>query len=140
MKQTEPDGMSRRNLLALAGMSVGATLLAPEMLFSATDETSGVVLDKANESFSDLKHVDAGPLNVAYVDAGPQNGRPVILLHGWPYDIHSYVDVAPLLASKGCRVLVPYLRGYGSTRFSSEKTFRNGQPSALAKDVIGFMD
>jgi pimeloyl-ACP methyl ester carboxylesterase len=68
------------------------------------------------------------------------NGRPVILLHGWPYDIHSYIDVAPLLASAGYRVVVPYLRGYGTTRFLSSKTFRNGQQSALAIDIIAFMD
>lgn len=73
-----------------------------------------------NTSFGSLKQVDAGVLNVGYAEVGPANGRPVILLHGWPYDIHSYVDVAPLLASKGYRVIVPYLRGYGTTRFLSD--------------------
>ncbi len=86
------------------------------------------------------KQIDAGLLNVGYAEAGPGNGRPAILLHGWPYDIHSYVDVAPLLASKGYRVIVPYLRGYGTTRFLSNATFRNGQQSALAVDAIDLMD
>src|SRR6185312_6367825 len=84
--------------------------------------------------------IDAGVLNVAYVEAGPSNGPAVLLLHGWPYDIHSFLDVMPLLASAGFRVLVPYLRGYGATRFLSSESFRNGQPAALALDVIEFMD
>ena len=79
-------------------------------------------------------------MNVAYAEAGPSGGSPVILLHGWPYDIHTYVDVAPLLASRGYRVIVPYLRGYGATRFLSNDTVRNGQPSALARDTIALMD
>lgn len=87
-----------------------------------------------------LKHVNAGLLNVAYAEVGPADGPVVILLHGWPYDIHSYSEVAPLLAAKGYRVLIPYARGYGDTHFLSEKTLRNGQPAALASDVIDFMD
>ena len=79
-------------------------------------------------------------LNVGYAEAGPADGPPVILLHGWPYDIHSFVDVAPLLASAGYRVIVPYLRGYGTTRFLSSETLRNGQPSAIAVDIIALMD
>jgi pimeloyl-ACP methyl ester carboxylesterase len=93
-----------------------------------------------NTSFSSLKEIDAGVLNVGYAEAGPTDGPAVILLHGWPYDIHSYVDVAPLLASAGYRAIVPYLRGYGATRFLSSETLRNGQPSALAVDVISLMD
>jgi pimeloyl-ACP methyl ester carboxylesterase len=93
-----------------------------------------------NTSFGSLKQVDAGVLNVGYAEVGPADGRPVILLHGWPYDIHSYVDVAPLLASAGYRVIVPYLRGYGTTRFLSSQTFRNGQQSAIAVDIIALMD
>jgi pimeloyl-ACP methyl ester carboxylesterase len=81
-----------------------------------------------------------GVLNVGYAEAGPSGGPPVILLHGWPYDIHSYADVAPLLGSAGYRVIVPFLRGYGTTRFRSDTAFRNGQPSALAVDVIALMD
>jgi pimeloyl-ACP methyl ester carboxylesterase len=87
-----------------------------------------------------VKQIDAGLLSIGYVEAGPSGGPPVILLHGWPYDIRSFDDVAPLLASAGYRVIVPYLRGYGPTRFLSNGTFRNGQPSALAVDVIAFMD
>jgi pimeloyl-ACP methyl ester carboxylesterase len=91
-------------------------------------------------SFASLKQVDAGALNVGYAEAGPADGAPVILLHGWPYDIHSYVDVAPLLAARGYRVLVPYFRGYGSTQFLSADTVRNGQQAALAQDIVAFMD
>jgi len=91
-------------------------------------------------AFGPLKQIDAGLLNVGYAEAGPPRGRPVILLHGWPYDIHTYVDVAPLLAAKGYRVIVPYLRGYGTTRFLSSETVRNGQPSAIAVDAIALMD
>src|SRR5262249_24086851 len=94
----------------------------------------------AHTSFSTLKQVDAGLLNVGYAEAGPATGSPVILLHGWPYDIYSFVDVAPLLASAGYRVVVPYVRGYGTTRFLSADTFRNGQPSAVAVDTVAFMD
>jgi len=91
-------------------------------------------------AFGPLKQIDAGVLNVGYAEAGPPGGRPVILLHGWPYDIHTYGDVAPLLAAKGYRVIVPYLRGYGTTRFLSSETVRNGQPSAIAVDAIALMD
>ncbi len=93
-----------------------------------------------NTSFGPLKQIDAGLLNVGYAEAGPSNGRAVMLLHGWPYDIYSFVDVAPLLASAGYRVIIPYLRGYGTTSFLSHETFRNGQPSALAVDTIALMD
>ena len=91
-------------------------------------------------SFGSLKQIDAGLLNIGYAEAGPANAPVVILLHGWPYDIHSYVDVAPSLASAGYRVIVPYLRGYGTTRFLSNDTFRNGQPSVVALDIIALMD
>jgi len=90
--------------------------------------------------FGALKQIDAGVLNVGYAEAGPADGPPVLLLHGWPYDIHSYVDVAPLLATAGYRVIIPYLRGFGSTRFLSSQTLRNGQQSALAVDSIALMD
>src|SRR5207247_2188887 len=89
-----------------------------------------------NKSFGSLKQIDAGLLNVGYAEAGPSGGPVVVLLHGWPYDIHSYVDVAPLLASAGYRVIVPYLRGYATTRFLSSDTLRNGQQSAFAADVV----
>src|SRR5205809_5166429 len=90
--------------------------------------------------FDSLKQLDAGVLNVGYAEAGPADGPAVILLHGWPYDIHSFDDVAPLLAASGYRIIVPYLRGYGPTRFLSSETFRNGQPSAIALDIIALMD
>jgi len=93
-----------------------------------------------NTSFAPLKQIDAGLLNIGYAEAGPANGPAAILLHGWPYDIYSFVDVAPLLASAGYRVIVPYLRGYGTTRFLSGDTVRNGQPSAVAVDIIALMD
>jgi pimeloyl-ACP methyl ester carboxylesterase len=93
-----------------------------------------------NTSFGPLKQIDAGPLNVGYAEAGPANGTPVVLLHGWPYDIYSFVDVAPLLASAGYRVIVPYLRGYGTTRILSSETPRNGQQVVVAVDAIALMD
>jgi pimeloyl-ACP methyl ester carboxylesterase len=93
-----------------------------------------------NTSFASLKQIDAGVLNVGYAEAGPVDGPVAMLLHGWPYDIYSYVDVAPLLAAAGYRVIVPYLRGYGSTRFLSSETVRNGQQSVFAVDIIAFMD
>ena len=93
-----------------------------------------------NTSFASLKQIDAGVLNVGYAEAGPADGSAVILLHGWPYDIYSFVDVAPLLASADYRVIVPYVRGYGATRFLSSDAIRNGQQSALAVDVIALMD
>jgi pimeloyl-ACP methyl ester carboxylesterase len=87
-----------------------------------------------------LKQIDAGVLNVGYAEAGPANGPAVILLHGWPYDIHSFVDVAPVLAAKGYHVVMPYLRGFGTTRFLSNDTVRNGEQAAIAVDIIAFMD
>ena len=93
-----------------------------------------------NTSFGSLKQINAGLLNVGYAEAGPPDGPAVILLHGWPYDIHSYVDVAPRLSKAGYRVIVPYLRGYGTTRFLSSETLRNGQQSVLAVDIIALMD
>jgi len=94
----------------------------------------------ANNSLSPIKQIDAGLLNIGYAEDGPANGPVVILLHGWPYDIYSFVDVAPLLAAKGYRVIIPYLRGYGTTRFLSAETIRNGQQSVVAIDVIALMD
>jgi pimeloyl-ACP methyl ester carboxylesterase len=94
----------------------------------------------AHTSFGPLKQIDAGLLNVGYAEAGPADGPPVVLLHGWPYDIHTYVDVAPLLAQAGYRVIVPYLRGYGTTRFLSDATLRNGQQAVVAVDIIALMD
>ena len=94
----------------------------------------------ADSSFAALKQIDAGLLSVGYAEAGPADGPAVMLLHGWPYDIHSYAAVTPALAAAGFRVIVPYLRGYGTTRFLSGATFRNGQQSALAVDAVALMD
>ena len=90
--------------------------------------------------FGALKQIDAGVLNVAYAEAGPRDGPAAVLLHGWPYDVHSFAAVAPLLAARGYRVVVPYLRGYGPTRFRSAETPRNGQQSALAVDTLALLD
>ncbi len=130
----------RRRFLRHAVTTFAAAELG--MIGSAHAQTSTIAPIKpgTNTSFGSLKQIDAGLLDVGYAEAGPANGPVVILLHGWPYDIHSYVDAAPLLASAGYRVIVPYLRGYGTTRFRSSGTFRNGQPSALAVDIIALMD
>src|SRR5580658_7398638 len=93
-----------------------------------------------NTSFGPLKQIDAGLLNVGYVEAGPADGPAVILLHGWPYDIYSFVDVTPLLAQAGHRVIVPYLLDYGTSRFLSNYAMRNGEPAAVAADIIALMD
>src|SRR5437773_3038213 len=130
----------RRRLLGTAVMSIAAAELATIGPAYAQPTKVKPLKPGPNTSFASLKQIDAGVLNVGYAEAGPVNGPPVILLHGWPYDIYSYVDVAPLLASAGYRVIVPYLRGYGPTRFLSSGTFRNGQPSAVAVDVIALMD
>jgi pimeloyl-ACP methyl ester carboxylesterase len=94
----------------------------------------------SESSFLTVRQIDAGLLNVGYVDAGPADGPAVVLLHGWPYDIHSYVEVVPLLTAAGRRVIVPYLRGFGTTRFLSDETVRNGEQAALALDTVALMD
>jgi pimeloyl-ACP methyl ester carboxylesterase len=127
MNQAQLIGISRRRLIEMAGASAGAALLAQRPLSAAT-------------SFGPLKQIDAGVLNVGYVEVGPANGPAVILLHGWPYDIHSFAEVAPLLGARGYRVIVPYLRGYGTTRFLLSETVRNGQQSVIAVDVIALID
>jgi len=133
----------RRRFLEIAALTVAAaqfTLENPAAAQTAGQTTLDTLKTGANTSFASLKQIDAGLLNVGYAEAGPADGKPVILLHGWPYDIYSFVDVAPMLASAGYRVVVPYLRGYGSTRFISDATFRNGQPSAIAVDIIELMN
>ena len=143
MQHTEPKGVSRRRLLAMAGVSVGTTLFAQHPLFGEARANSPAVDATASPnttSFSSLKQIDAGLLNIGYAEAGPTGGKPVILLHGWPYDIHSFVDVTRLLGTAGYRVIVPYLRGFGTTRFLSSDTVRNGQQSVVAVDIIGLMD
>jgi pimeloyl-ACP methyl ester carboxylesterase len=130
----------RRRFLGTAILTMAAAELAGLDVAEAQPVRAGTNTPGTNTSFGGLKQIDAGVLRVGYAEAGPPNGSPVILLHGWPYDIHTYVDVAPVLASSGYRVLVPYLRGYGTTRFLSDTTPRNGQPAAIASDIVAFMD
>ena len=113
---------------------VSALLL---VLFSTTAFSQ---IRKEVSALGEIKQINAGVLNVGYAEIGPANGTVVLLIHGWPYDIHSFEEVAPLLAAKGYRVIMPYLRGYGTTRFLSDKTMRNGQQSVFAADMIAFMD
>jgi pimeloyl-ACP methyl ester carboxylesterase len=142
---SEKTKYNRRRFLGIA--AAGAAGASVGLISSASAQSEKINTARptstksgANPSFGPLKQIDAGLLNVGYAEAGPANGRPVILLHGWPYDIHSFVDVAPLLASAGYRVIVPYLRGYGTTRFLSTETFRNGQPAVVAVDTTALMD
>jgi pimeloyl-ACP methyl ester carboxylesterase len=135
----------RRRFFGVAAMTLAASQLDVGTLAEAQTGTaqgpkSPPMKGGTNTSFASLKQINAGPLSVSYVETGPAEGPAVVLLHGWPYDIHSFVEVAPPLASAGYRVIVPYLRGYGSTRFLSGTTARNGQPAALASDIIDLMD
>ena len=131
MYHTKTDtSIDRRRLFGVAAATTAVAQLGLTRLAQADTTTS----------FASLKQINAGLLNVGYAEAGPADGPAVILLHGWPYDIYSFVDAAPLLASAGYRVIVPYTRGYGSTRFLSSETMRNGQPSVVALDTIALMD
>ena len=140
--------LGRREFFGAAAMTIAAaqigTLASANTQANASDSddttTSLAPQPDTHTSFGSLKQADAGLLNVGYAEAGPANGTVVILLHGWPYDIHSYVDVAPILASKGYRVIVPYLRGYGTTTFLSSTTPRSGQQGLTALDTIALMD
>src|SRR5438309_3963544 len=125
---SETINIDRRRLLGAGALAIAAT------------QMSRARAGGTQSSFGPLKQIDGGELNIGYAEAGPANGAPVTLLHGWPYDIHAFVEVAPLLAGSGYRVIVPHLRGYGTTRFRSSEALRNGQPSALAVDVIDLMD
>ncbi len=145
-----PGGVNdRRRFLGVAGaaaLAVGATQLG--MIGSAEAQTgrggsarlATAGQAAASTAFGPVKQINAGVLNVGYVDAGPADGRPVILLHGFPYDIHSFVEVAPLLAARGYRVIVPYMRGHGTTTFLSSRTPRDAQQSVMALDVLALMD
>uniref|UniRef100_Q01W12 Alpha/beta hydrolase fold n=1 Tax=Solibacter usitatus (strain Ellin6076) TaxID=234267 RepID=Q01W12_SOLUE len=132
----EPPSNSRRGFLRTAAVSFGALGSAG----AQARRTLSPVTPGTNTTLGAIKQVDAGLLNVGYAESGPAGGPAVVLLHGWPYDIHSYVDVAPMLTSDGYRVIVPYLRGYGSTRFQHNDTFRNGQQAAVAQDIVALMD
>ena len=132
----------RRRFLGAAALIFTAVPLGLTGSAAARSDkpTPAPLKPETNKSFDTLKQIDAGVLNIGYAESGPANGSPVILLHGFPYDIYSFAEVAPLLAAKGYRVIVPFLRGYGTTRFLSGNTFRNAQPSALALDIIALMD
>jgi pimeloyl-ACP methyl ester carboxylesterase len=135
----------RRRFIGTTAMTIAAAQFVLSGSADAQSEKAKpgarrAVKPGTNTSFGSLKQIEAGLLNVGYAEAGPASGPPVILLHGWPYDIYSFVDVAPLLAQAGYRVIIPYLRGYGTTRFLSDQTVRNGQPSAIAVDIIALMD
>ncbi len=136
---------SRRRFFGAAALGIAAAqlgMLGAARAQGGTPKPVSVPAMKpgTNTSFRAVRQIDAGLLNVGYAEAGPPDGPAVILLHGWPYDIHSYVDVAPLLAAAQYRVIVPYLRGYGTTRLLSSETFRNGQQSVVAIDIIALMD
>jgi pimeloyl-ACP methyl ester carboxylesterase len=139
-----PDAVDhdRRHFLGAAAAAVIAAnfSLARSAVAKSSNVASIAMNVAAPVSFASIKQIDAGLLNVGYAEAGPADGPAVMLLHGWPYDIHSFVEVAPLLASHGYRVIVPYLRGYGTTRFLSSTTMRSGQQSAVALDIIAPMD
>lgn len=132
----------RRRFFGAAALTIAAADLG--VISAAHAETKPatppVIKPGTTASFAPLKQIDAGVLNVGYAEAGPPNGSPVILLHGWPYDIHDYIEVAPLLAAQGYRVIVPHLHGHGSTRFLDAATSRSGQQAAIGVDVIALMD
>jgi pimeloyl-ACP methyl ester carboxylesterase len=131
----------RRGVISTVAMTIVATGLGFAGTAKAqTGKAIPAIKPGTNISFGELKQIDAGLLKVGYAEAGPAGGPPVILLHGWPYDIYSFVDVAPLLASAGYRVIIPFLRGYGTTQFLSKDTIRNGQQAVVAVDIIALMD
>ncbi len=129
---------SRRRFLGTATLAAAATQMGVSA--PAAETTIPIAPPGANPSFAPIKQIHAGALDIGYVEVGPLDGPAVILLHGWPYDIHTYADVAPLLGSRGYRVIVPYLRGYGTTRFLSDASVRNGQQAVLGVDTIALMD
>jgi pimeloyl-ACP methyl ester carboxylesterase len=139
---TEPLSPPRRRFFGAAAAAFAAAQwgMAGARGAQAATPPSRPAHATGSAAFGPVQSVDAGDLNVGYVEAGPKTGPAVVLLHGWPYDIHSFVDVVPALAQQGHRVIVPHLRGYGSTRFLSQGTPRNGQPAALATDAVALMD
>jgi pimeloyl-ACP methyl ester carboxylesterase len=140
MKPAEPIDHHRRHFLGTAALTLAAAQLGATSAAGAQRRELRAIKPGTNTSFASMRQIDAGTLNVGYAEAGPASGSPVLLLHGWPYDIHSFVDVAPLLASAGYRVIVPFLRGYGTTRFLSSETPRNGQQGVVAVDAIALLD
>ncbi len=140
----EVSSVPRRRFLRAAAAAVAASQLGAAAEVEAQTPGAGPAATSAvpgtHTSFASIKQIDAGVLNNGYAEVGPEDGKVVILLHGWPYDIHSFVDVAPLLAAQGYRVIVPYVRGCGTTTFLSSATVRNGEPCAAAVDLIDLMD
>jgi pimeloyl-ACP methyl ester carboxylesterase len=135
------DSMNRRAFLGTMATTVAAAeLLAVGRSVRGATAAASPATPGIHTLFSSIKQIYGGPLNVGYAETGPADGPAVVLLHGWPYDIHSFVDVAPWLGSAGYRVIVPYLRGFGTTRFLSDDTIRNGEPAAVAHDIIALMN
>jgi pimeloyl-ACP methyl ester carboxylesterase len=127
-------------VMALAAARSGSTGISSESIAAMSTGERRVTLPADRMSFDSIKQIDAGVLSVGYAEAGPAGGPAVVLLHGWPYDIHAFEEVTPILAAKGYRVIVPYLRGYGTTRFLSDDTVRNGEQAAIGVDMIALMD
>ncbi|WP_268800877.1 alpha/beta fold hydrolase [Pseudomonas huanghezhanensis] len=126
--------------IAVAALELGMTGEASAKVASTASTETPTIKPGSHTTLGDIKQIDAGLLNIGYAEMGPAQGTAVVLLHGWPYDIHSFVDVAPMLAAKGYRVIVPHMRGHGSTRFLSDATVRNGQQAAVAQDIVALMD
>src|SRR6202043_332121 len=142
-RKKETIDQARRSFFGAATLTMGAAqlgLIGAEGGSARAKSPLPVGSSDAPRAFAALKQIDAGVLEVGYAEVGPSNGLPVILLHGWPYDIHAFADVASLLGSAGYRVIVPHLRGYGPTRFRSTDTLRNGQQSVVAVDIVALMD
>jgi pimeloyl-ACP methyl ester carboxylesterase len=142
---SEKIDLPRRGFVGSAAMTLVTAQLGLSRAAQAQSSLSKaapvpLITPGAHTTFASIKHIDAGVLNVGYAESGPAGGPVALLLHGWPYDIYSFVDVAPLLAARGYRVIIPYLRGYGSTTFLSTDAMRNGQPLAMAADMIALMD
>jgi len=134
------ENINKQRRFLMTGAFALAGLSALELAFGPTAKAATLPASAGRSALDQLRHVKTSELDIAYAELGPSTGQPVILLHGWPYDIHAFEDVAPLLAAAGYRVIVPYLRGYGATRFLSKDTFRNGQQAALAMDIVEMMD
>ncbi|TPQ37377.1 alpha/beta hydrolase [Bradyrhizobium guangdongense] len=136
-----PFDPTRRRFISSAAVALAAgPMVLSGVALAQTSPARAAIKAGANTAFAALKQINAGVLDVGYAEAGPADGPVVILLHGWPYDIHSFLDVAPALAQAGYRVIVPHLRGYGTTRFLAGETIRNGEPAALAADIVALMD
>ena len=133
---TEPSNPTRRSFLGAASLGIAAAQLG----LASSVRAAAALAAPAAKSFTDIRQIRAGVLDVGYVDAGPRTGYPIVLFHGWPYDIHAFIEVAPILAAAGYRVIIPHLRGYGTTQFLSKDTPRNGQQASFTADAIAFLD